>query len=127
MAETLATFTTKTARYILDELKRLYRDVSKLKQKVETIHNYDVPRQYLAYTTSTITARSGTTMGLGTATLKYIPGVPGTATTISDFAGAAEIDVYNVTSSTVDSGRYIGVFRECGSGKWVVMLEDCSM
>lgn len=87
----------------------------------------EIPRLYMAVVTTAITGRSGTTAGKGKATLRAIPGVAGTATTIENFpsGGAAEVDVYNVTTQTVAVGKYITVKRECASGKYIVDLEDC--
>jgi len=87
----------------------------------------EAPRGFIAVVTTQITARSGTTAGKGKATLRHIPGVAGTATTISNYPAstAAEIDVYNITTSTVAVDKYITVKRENGSGKWIVDLEDC--
>jgi len=87
----------------------------------------DAPRGHLAYVTTEITARSGTTAGKGKAALRSIPGVAGTATTIENFpsGGAAEVDVYNVTEAVVAIDKYIYVVREYASGKWVIVLESC--
>ena len=88
----------------------------------------EAPRGFIAVVTTQITARSGTTAGKGKATLRHIPGVAGTATAIADYpasGSAAEIDVYNITTSTVAVDKYITVKRENGSGKWIVDLEDC--
>jgi hypothetical protein len=87
----------------------------------------DAPRLYIAVVTTEITARSGTTAGKGKATLRYIPGVPGTATTISNFppTGVNDVDVYNVVQTAIAVGKYIFVSRENASGKFVAILEDC--
>jgi len=84
----------------------------------------DAPRLYVAYTTEEVTARSGTTAGKGKATLKYIPGVAGTATAIEDLT-TSEIDVYNITQSVIEIDKWIFVNRENGSGKYVIVLEAC--
>jgi len=85
----------------------------------------DAPRTFLAVVSTAITARSGTTAGTGKATLKAIPGVAGTATTISDYPASgspAEVDVYNMTDSAfaVDANKPITIAREYGSGKWFI-------
>jgi hypothetical protein len=126
---TIGAFSVQDARDLLGLLRyaRQAGWLTQAGQKTPLIA--DAPRCYIAYVTTTITARSGTTAGKGKATLRSIPGVAGTATAISNFPDpsgtAVEIDVYNVASSSVASGKYIFVNREYGSGKWVVVVEDC--
>jgi hypothetical protein len=114
-----------TAKMILEVVRYLKKNGYLLQAGQRGQANFDAPRLHIAYTTETITARTGTTAGKGKATLKYIPGEPGTAEEIEDFADASEIDVYNVAGSEVTTGKYIYVAREYGSGKWVIVLEDC--
>ena len=114
-----------TAKMVLDVVKYLRRSGFVLEGQMRGKFNPSAPRLHIAYVTETITARSTTTAGKGKATLKYIPGEPGVAEEIEDFADAAEIDVYNVASSSVDTGKYIFVACEYGSGKGVIILEDC--
>ena len=84
----------------------------------------DAPRDFIAVVSTEITARSSTTAGKGKAKLKSIPGVAGTATTISDYppSTAAEVNVYNTTDTVfpVDANNPITIARECGSGKWYI-------
>ncbi len=124
---TYGLFTVEQAKMILEAARYLQQAGFVMKDQKPPAFNPDAPRNYLAYVTTEITARSGTTAGKGKATLRYIPGVAGTATTISNFppSGTNDIDVYNVTQSAVATGKYIFVTREAASGKWVVVLEDC--
>lgn len=121
----IAGFSPETAKMILHVVDYLKASGFLFSSGQRGQATFDAPRLHIAYVTETITARSTTTAGKGKATLKYIPGEPGVAEDIEDFADAAEIDVYNVASSSVDTGKYIFVAREYGSGKWVIILEDC--
>lgn len=121
----IAGFSPETAKMILQVVDYLKASGFVFSNGQRGQANFDAPRLHIAYTTETITARTGTTAGKGKATLKYIPGEPGTAEEIEDFADASEIDVYNVAGSEVTTGKYIYVAREYGSGKWVIVLEDC--
>ncbi len=70
---------------------------------------------YLAQTSSTITARSGTTLGSGTANI-YAAAESGTGTwTVSDNDQAET--VYNPTTAAIASGTYVQVFRDGVSGR----------
>jgi hypothetical protein len=90
-------------------------------QKKPLIQN--VPGLYIAVVETTITARSGTTPGTGTASLRYMPGA---ATTISNYPSTADVvTVKNVAASSVAVGKYIVVAQEAASWQYVVILEDC--
>jgi len=82
------------------------------------------PGKYIGVVTEEITARDGTTPGIGKATIKYMPG---DATVIKDFpeAGACEVTIKNITSSSVDVDKYISFIKEDASGHYVIILEDC--
>lgn len=124
---TYGLFTVEQAKMILEAARYLQQAGFVLKDQKPATFSPDSPRLHLAVVTTEITERSGTTAGKGKATLRYIPGVPGTATTISNFppTGVNDVDVYNVTQTAVPVGRYIYIAREHASGKWVVILEDC--
>lgn len=122
--EALGVFSVQDAKDLL-ALLRYARQAGFVLQSGQKNNNVpDAPRVFLAVVTTTITAASGTTAGKGKATLKHIPGVAGTATSISNYptSTAAEIDVYNTTSQSfaVDANNVITVVRENGSGKWMV-------
>lgn len=127
--EALGVFSVQDARDLLALLRYARQAGFVLQSGQKTTNIPEAPRAFVAYVTTAITGRSGTTAGKGKATLRHIPGVAGTATTIADYpasGSAAEIDVYNVTTQTVAINKYITVKREYGSGKWIVDLEDCA-
>jgi len=72
----------------------------------------------IAQTSSTITARSGTTLGSGTATLYDCSGGTLTATSISE-------TVYNLSTTSIATSRYVMIQREYITGLWLVVYEDC--
>lgn len=126
--EALGVFSVQDAKDLL-QLLRYARQAGFVLQSGQKSTNIpEAPRAFIAVVTTAITGRSSTTAGKGKATLRHIPGVAGTATTISNYptSTAAEIDVYNITTQTVAVGKYITVKREYGSGKWIVDLEDCA-
>lgn len=77
---------------------------------------YDATRLVIAYTTAGATARSGTTLGTGTATLRYI--VAGVLTTSSE-----SYSFYNLSTGTIAATKYIMLLR-LGSD-WVCVWEEC--
>jgi len=80
----------------------------------------DATRLILAYTTGGATARSGTTCGTGTATLRYLAasGATRTITTTSE-----EVTYYNVSEVAVGTNRYIMLLRL--GGDLLANWEDC--
>jgi hypothetical protein len=86
----------------------------------QRIDNAPVPlaQMAVARTSSTITARSGTTLGSGTATLYDCSGGTLTATSISE-------TVYNLSTTSIATSRYIMIQREYITGLWLVVYEDC--
>jgi hypothetical protein len=114
-----------TAKMIYQEVKKSRPLNYQKKQGPKPSVTFDAPRLHIAYSTSAITPRSGSTAGTGKATLKYIPGESGTATAIEDFADGAEVDVYNIKPQPIDEDKLIYIAREFGSGKWVVLDEEC--
>ncbi len=83
---------------------------------------YDATRLVLAYTAGGATARSGTTLGKGTATLRHLV-ASGDDRIITASADSAPITYYNLAGSAVDSGRYIVLLR-CGADL-LCNWEDC--
>jgi hypothetical protein len=72
----------------------------------------------IAQTSSTITARSGTTLGSGTATLYDCTSGTLTATSISE-------TVYNLSTTSISTSTYVMIQREYITGLWLVVYEDC--
>lgn len=84
------------------------------------------PRTAIAYTHSgTITARSGSTVGTGVATLYRIDS-SNVLSAVTDSAGAnIVVTVKNLSTSVVGASKYIQIKREYYSGYWFVDFEDC--
>lgn len=80
----------------------------------------DATRLVLAYTTGGATARSGTTCGTGTATIRYLAasGSTRTITTTSD-----TVTFYNISEMAVGVNRYIMLLRL--GGDLLANWEDC--
>jgi hypothetical protein len=70
----------------------------------------DPTRFVIAYTTSGATARSGTTLGKGTATMRYLA-VSGTDRILTATTDTTAFTYYNLATSTVGSNRYITLLR----------------
>lgn len=87
-------------------------------KKFESIPHdiYDATRMVIAFTTGGATARAGTTLGTGTATLRYI--VAGVLTTSSE-----SYSFYNLSSGVVAASKYIMLLR-LGSD-WICVWEEC--
>lgn len=83
---------------------------------------YDATRLVLAYTAAGATARAGTTLGSGTATLQYLE-VSGSNRIITASADTTAVTFYNLSSSAVDTTKYIMLLR-CGDC-FVCNWEDC--
>lgn len=95
-----------------EQIRELRRDVRKADDKAENARQQangngggsvrGASGILKAYTTSTITGRSGATMGSGSADLYYRDGSTATTTTLS-------VTVRNLFGSSVTSGKYIYV------------------
>ena len=74
----------------------------------------------LAYTTGGATARSGSTLGTGTATRRYLSesGSTRTITTSTD-----AITFYNVAGSVIETNKYIMLLRL--GATWLCVWEEC--
>ena len=70
----------------------------------------DSTRLILAYTTAGATARSGTTLGKGTATMQYLA-VSGTNRVLTATTDTAAKDFFNLSTSTVGTNRYLMLLR----------------
>ena len=67
-------------------------------------------RLVLAYTTAGATGRSGTTLGKGTATMRYLA-VSGTDRVLTATTDTANIDFYNLSTVGVGTNRYLMLLR----------------
>lgn len=69
---------------------------------------------YIAITTSTITARSGSTPGTGTAKVETWNG-----SALADLGGPVSFTVYSVLPAPIASGAYVNILRIAGN-YWIV-------
>jgi hypothetical protein len=70
----------------------------------------DPTRLVLAYTTAGATGRSGTTLGKGTATMRYLA-VSGTDRVLTATTDTASVDFYNLSTLSVGINRYVMLLR----------------
>lgn len=88
--------------------------------ELPSMRSYGDAEVVLAYTTAGATARSGTTLGTGTATHRWIA-ASGTTRTINSTTD--EIPFYNVASATVGTNKYVLL---CRVGEdWICIWEEC--
>lgn len=73
----------------------------------------------LAYTSSGITARSGTTLGTGTATIQNIDA----GSLVASADPAADVDVVNFSGTAIDAGKYVMLTQY--QGYYVVTAVEC--
>ena len=78
---------------------------------------YDATRLVFAYTTGGATARSGSTVGTGTAAVKYLDG-----NSITD--AGYNVDFKNVAGDPVGTGKYVLLLRL--GGDFVCVWEECT-
>jgi hypothetical protein len=83
----------------------------------------DPTRLVLAYTTAGATARSGTTLGKGTATMYYLA-VSGTDRVLTATTDTAAVDFYNLSTVGVAGSKYIMLLRF--GDVLVCNWEDCT-
>lgn len=74
----------------------------------------------VAYTTSGATARSGTTLGTGTATLYYLA-QSGTTRTLT--TQTIDVTFYNMSATAVAATKYVMLLRL--GDTWLCNWEDC--
>ena len=79
-------------------------------------------RFVLAYTTGGATGRSGTTLGKGTATMRYLA-VSGADRILTATADSASKDFFNLSTSTVGTNRYLMLLRH--GADLLANWEDC--
>lgn len=92
------------------DMDALLRLIGRTPQYQSEFEPYDATRLVLAYTTGGATARSGTTLGKGTATLRYLL-KSGTDRIITATTDTTEMDYYNLASSVVGINRYLMLLR----------------
>jgi hypothetical protein len=88
----------------------LLRMIGKTPQPLGPTETDDATRLVLAYTTGGATARSGTTLGKGTATMRYLA-VSGTDRVLTATTDTAAVTFYNLATSVVGINRYIMLLR----------------
>ena len=88
----------------------LLRLIGKTPQPSYATETDDSTRLVLAYTVGGATARSGTTLGKGTATMRYLA-VSGTDRVLTATVDTAAIDFFNLASSVVGTNRYLMLLR----------------
>jgi hypothetical protein len=84
------------------------------------MRSYGDAEVVLAYTTAGATARSGTTLGKGTATLRWL-NASGADRTIQTTTDA--VDYFNLASEAVGTARYILLCRL--GADWICVWEEC--
>lgn len=92
------------------DMDALLRLIGRTPQPLTQFGTDDSTRLILAYTTGGATARSGTTLGKGTATMRYL-NPSGTDRIITATTDTTAIDFYNLASSVVGINRYIMLLR----------------
>ena len=88
----------------------LLRLIGKTPQPNYATETDDSTRLVLAYTVGGATARSGTTLGKGTATMRYLA-VSGADRVLTATVDTAAIDFFNLASSVVGTNRYLMLLR----------------
>lgn len=92
------------------DMDALLRLIGKTPQPLNPGIPDDSTRLVLAYTVTGATARSGTTLGKGTATMRYLA-VSGTDRILTATVDTAAIDFFNLASSVVGTNRYLMLLR----------------
>jgi hypothetical protein len=100
----------------------LLRLIGKTPQPNYATETDDSTRLVLAYTVGGATARSGTTLGKGTCTMRYLA-ESGTDRIITATTDADSLDFYNLSGAIVGTNRYIVLLR-CGRDL-LANWEDC--
>lgn len=120
-----------TGRSVTDNF---IHELSEIKRQVQILVDERKPqqdrppmlRQHLGYVgTTAITARSGTTPGTGTVTLKQINDTPAIADITDGNGTAIEVDVYNYSATASGASVYVWVGQD-SRGTWFYLNEDCS-
>jgi hypothetical protein len=85
----------------------------------------DGSRLLLVYAASSVTARSGTTLGTGTAVIQQISSSGVISNWTNPSGTTTTITIRNSTTNAL-SGGYMQVKREAISGVWLVDVASCS-
>lgn len=93
-----------------EDMDRLLRLIGRTPSPVDSQETSDATRLILAYTTGGATARTGTTLGKGTATMRYLA-VSGSDRVLTNTTDTASIDFFNLSSSIVGTNRYVMLLR----------------
>jgi len=80
----------------------------------------DLTAMRIGYTTAGATARSGTTLGAGTADIYYLA-ESGTNRVLT--SEGYDVTFYNLSTTTVGATKYIQLFRH--GAEWICNWEDC--
>ena len=88
----------------------LLKMIGKTPQPSTAFETDDSTRLVLAYTTGGATARSGTTLGKGTATMRYLA-VSGTDRVLTATVDTAAIDYFNLSTTAVAANKYLMLLR----------------
>lgn len=103
----------------MDELLKL---IGRKKQIVTPYDTSDSTRLVLAYTTAGATARSGTTLGKGTASIYYLAD-SGSDDKVITATGDADLTFYNLSGAAVEASKYLMLLRF--GDVFVCNWEDC--
>lgn len=96
--------------------------IGKTPQPASPFETDDSTRLVLAYTTAGATGRSGTTLGKGTATMRYLA-VSGADRVLTATTDTADIDFFNLSTEAVGTNRYIVLLR--AGADLLCNWEDC--
>lgn len=99
---------------------QLLRGIGKTSQKSTPHDTYDATRLVIAYTTAGATARSGTTLGVGEATIYYLA-VSGADRVLT--STSIDVDFFNLSTTAVGATKYIMLLR--AGDVFVCNWEDC--
>lgn len=86
----------------------------------------DGPHAAIVYLTTSVSARSGTTLGSGTGRLQIVTSGVLSNYLEADGATTYSFTVYNTTTNTLTANQYAQVKREYATGTWLVDVASCS-
>jgi hypothetical protein len=94
-------------------------------ESVPTINVALSPQMYVGVANGVITARSGTTAGSGTVTIKQINGNSIQTAQITNLAVKNPSSTTMTSGDGIDSGQYVKVWKDA-FGDWIVEPMECS-
>jgi hypothetical protein len=100
----------------------LLRMIGKTPAVQNAMASDDATRLVLAYTAAGATARSGTTLGKGTAVMYYLAD-SGTDRILTAATYTTAVDFYNLATTTVGTARYIMMLRL--GNDYICVWEEC--